>query len=220
MKTFIKKTLVVLIAVIIGYLFIGKIVQVGDTNIINQNILYDLDYPQKYLNDYTLRQVFEGIDDKKITGVGKNLFDGELKLGSLSTTTGDETVATDRVISTNFIKVKQSTAYIFSNDLSYSINVWLYDADKNYISFTTEAFTTPSNCHYIKFRTASTQNNLNVLFQLEQGTTATTYEPYYSTDNLDDWYFVNWYDDFDFGLSIDQYNYWYDIYLTLKELEA
>jgi hypothetical protein len=127
--------------------------------------------------------------DKRVTSVGKNLFYGELELGALDVTTGQETVNTSRTRSLNYIKIKPNTDYKLSSpqfDMTIGviaesdIRIYYYDVNYNFISqiyvFSVgSSFTTPKNAHYIRFMNAGS-NNLNDDYQLEVGTVATTYE--------------------------------------------
>lgn len=129
---------------------------------------------------------FEGMQSVKmpvLTTTGKNLIDGELELGSINATTGNNVVASSCIRSKDFIVVKPNTRYVFSNDLGYSQFVIQYDANKNVVSTGSHtSFTTEQTTRYIKFRTASSLNetNVNVKYQLEEGSIATSYEPYKS----------------------------------------
>lgn len=61
MKGFYKKTLIIFIAAIMFMFIVGDLIHVGDKNYtyVDYQILYDLDYPQAQLNNHTLREVFE-----------------------------------------------------------------------------------------------------------------------------------------------------------------
>lgn len=119
---------------------------------------------------------------------GKNLFDTQWQTGIYSTASGDYTAtANNRICNVNMIPVNSSTSYTVSCP-SYSILTnmrWLfYDKNKNFISAITNGattITTPSSAKYITFYIA---NNLTVDtapdLQIEQGSTATTYEEYFN----------------------------------------
>lgn len=79
----------------------------------------------------------------------------------------------------DFIEVKSNTDYVLSQQYSTcTINsnfCWFYDENKAVISaITTNPFTTPSNCKYVRF---SIQNEVTYM-QLEQGTEIGYYIPY------------------------------------------
>lgn len=120
--------------------------------------------------------------DVKVTG--KNKFNGELEIGSI-TSNGVPIDDTRCVRVVDYINIKPNTAYIISNDKSYIQNIYFYDIDYNCIKTinTKNSFTTPQNCMYIKFRSNITdvQNDLSVKYQLEEGTEATSYEPYFES---------------------------------------
>lgn len=118
---------------------------------------------------------------------GKNLFDGQWQGGIYSPTTGVYSPTANRICNTNIIQVKPSTTYTVSCPnyaLENGMRWAFYDKNKNFISASTNGATTintPSNAKYINFYIA---NNLTVDtapdLQIEQGSTATTYEPYYN----------------------------------------
>lgn len=124
--------------------------------------------------------------DYKVTG--KNKFDGTWSK-----------VTNSKQHESSFIKVNSNTEYIFSVSNNYNagnterrFNVRLYDKDKKYISLLITGYlpnnakiNTPYNCEYIKIInrvnkdfTGEYTNIEDCTVQLEEGTTATTYEPY------------------------------------------
>ncbi|MDM8534593.1 hypothetical protein QUF55_07830 [Clostridiaceae bacterium HSG29] len=126
----------------------------------------------------------QGTNDKKITSVGKNLFDGKLVLGSYNPSTGEASVSTTTVRnSTKFIQVEAIEGYYIYNSVSTSgVRIFFYDSNKSFISYVdTQQFITPFNCRYINFRFISTDSTSNI--QIEKGTTATAYEPFMSNSN-------------------------------------
>lgn len=127
---------------------------------------------------------FEGMKSVQmpvLTTTGKNLFDGELELGGLSTTTGlPNNNQVDRCRTKNYTKVKPSTTYVAYNNYSSTIGIREFDDNYNFISWSSlpssNKFTTSNNTKYLKFIIINT-NNDNLL-QIEEGSTATSYEPY------------------------------------------
>ncbi len=115
-------------------------------------------------------------ENKKMT---KNLFDEEaitlnsyLPGGGLSGNNYGWKVS-------DFIEVNSNTDYVLSQQYStYTINsnyCWFYDENKTFISaITTNPFTTPSNCKYVRF---SIQNEVTYM-QLEEGIEIGYYIPY------------------------------------------
>ena len=160
---------------------------IDSTDITSANFVYEPyvggepapnpDYPQE-VNNVTGSSTF------KITG--KNMFDGNLELGSISKNTGLSSTSNNSVRMVNYISVKPNTTYVVSNDMNYHNLVYEYDAEKNYIpdsekaGVTTYRFTTGANTYFVRVRsrTADYENDLSVKFQFEEGDTATAYEPY------------------------------------------
>jgi hypothetical protein len=135
--------------------------------------------PSEYVNsDMSVGEV-----STKVKTVGKNLFNGEVELGLIDVN-GYKSPGTACVRSINYTNVKENTSYILSSDMAYTTLVFFYNEAKSRISdISSLSFTTPVGCKYIMFRTSTgaNQNNINVKFQLEEGTTATTYESYKET---------------------------------------
>ena len=115
-----------------------------------------------------------------VLSYGKNLFDGKLKMGYIDTKTGVEGSSSNMKMSFDYIRVKPNTKYalFFHSGENYA-NVFTYDKDKNFISYKgfRESFTTEPNAYYIRFYNTY-NNDLVTNIQLEEGTQATTYEPY------------------------------------------
>ena len=138
--------------------------------------------------DYTNVDIpyFEGMQSVKmpvLTTTGKNLFDGELEKGGLSIDTGlPNNNQLDRCRSKNYTKVKSSTKYAVRNNYSSTVGIREFDEDYNLVSWSSlsssYAFTTSNNTKYLKFIIINT--NDDNLLQLEEGSVATTYEPYKS----------------------------------------
>ena len=129
---------------------------------------------------------FEGIVSVKMPVLkvtGKNLFDGELEQGGLTTDTGlPFTGQLDRYRSKNYTKVKTSTPYVVYNNYSSMIGIREFDENYNLVSWITvpssTAFTTSNNTKYLKFIIVNP--NDDNLVQLEEGSIVTTYEPHKS----------------------------------------
>jgi hypothetical protein len=112
-----------------------------------------------------------------LTTTGKNLFDGKVEQGMLYLSNGTilkETTEHNNYYTSLYQKVESNTIYSLSTNV-----VCFYDENKNFISYIiANTFTTPSNCKYIRFRFSNyTVQNFDEC-QLEQGTQATSYEPY------------------------------------------
>ena len=116
---------------------------------------------------------------------GKNLFDGIIEEGTLSSN-GSNAQQSGRYRSKNFIPIKSGNTYVLSIDgVGKGVNYWFYDKNKvGIVSGGSSRMVAPSNACYLRFFYDSTILNANL--QLELGSTATDYEPYqgetYTTD--------------------------------------
>ena len=139
---------------------------------------------------------FEGMKSVEVPSVkttGKNLFDGILKQGYIGDATGEANTSKAGVHSPNYMKVKPNTTYIRAITGSYpsgvSTRVYFYDMNKTYLGIYKDGttFTTPENTQYMRFRyyvasgeiTPDSFSGSNI--QIEEGSTATSYEPYQSS---------------------------------------
>ncbi len=118
----------------------------------------------------------------QIKNVGKNLQNTNLRNGIYNANTGEFVAHNDYLANTQIISVSQNTSYIFSDDLGYSFEAYLYDKKQHFIGrafATNNKFTTLEETYYINWRTLiAGQNSLNCKVQLEKGSTATLYEQY------------------------------------------
>lgn len=120
--------------------------------------------------------------DYKATG--KNIFDGEMELGSINWQNGEFEDNTNCIRSKNYTEVVEGQYYAFSNNRNYTHNVYCYDKNKQFISAEAVANNTsyqiPANIKYIRFRTTqgNVENNLDTDFQIEKGSTVTAFEAY------------------------------------------
>lgn len=114
----------------------------------------------------------------------ENLFDGELELGTFDEN-GTPISTTKSVRIKNYIQVKPNTTYTISNNFNYQSVIQTYNSSKAFIRSlgNISTFTTDSNTYYIKWRSSLNlnENNLNVKFQLEQGSKANAYTSYGTT---------------------------------------
>lgn len=108
---------------------------------------------------------------------GKNLFNPSNVLAgyNINYVTGVADIATNRSI-LNYTVIKPNTDYIVSGLIIK--NTAFYDKNKTFISSVQNSytFTTPSNAYYLRFGFDNTQSYSQA--QLEEGTTATTYEAF------------------------------------------
>ena len=133
------------------------------------------------------------IEQPIIRSQGKNLFDGELEVGTVNSDTGLNMELSSRVRTKNHIKIKPNTSYSLQTSDKVIINrIYYFDSSKKYISNqpidsnnTNKVF--PQNAMYIRLSFANQSltaitnddiNNIKASFQLEEGTSATSYEPF------------------------------------------
>lgn len=113
------------------------------------------------LNAYNEGEVIH-MDVQSIESVGVNAWDEEWEVGEISGTTGVDLSGTGTTIRTGFIRVIPNLQYYISiqGKNRLFLRARLYDADKNFIGitsasgadiYTNEAFTVPTNAHYIRF---------------------------------------------------------------------
>lgn len=121
----------------------------------------------------------------------KNLFNDATKLDDVVLTDGGEETSIALGSVSDYIKIKPNTTYTLSFIRTQSeiyTRVCTYSADKTFIDLKvkntdtsagakTYTFTTDSNAEYIRFCFKTDSTNV----QLEQGSTATAYEPYWDT---------------------------------------
>lgn len=133
-----------------------------------------------HTNNPNLPSYFEGI-----VGVGdksKNLFNGKnVSIGYL-TATGAINASGTTCRVTDYIEVKSNTSYTVNNPASETH--CFYDSNKNFISYVgARTFITPINCKYV--RCTIKRADYDNTFQLEEGSTATPYEPYYDGHKIE-----------------------------------
>jgi hypothetical protein len=115
---------------------------------------------------------------------GKNIFDGEMELGSINWINGEFEDNANCIRSKNYIEVIPGQYYAFSNSRNYTHNVYNYDKNKQFINAeavsNNTSYQIPANAKYIRFRTTqgTIENNLDTDFQIEKGSTVTAFEAY------------------------------------------
>lgn len=133
--------------------------------------------------------------DNVVKHVGKNLFDKDsqnLKQKYILNDNGEEISSNISQYSQGYTEVKPNTTYTLQGSLTHQNNnmrIYFYDENKNWISrsFPIDlihipyTFTTDSNIHFIRFQTVIDAYDSDTI-QLEQGSTATQYEPYRGED--------------------------------------
>ena len=130
----------------------------------------------------------------QIVETGKNLFDGELELGTYLTTTGVKYNTTDTYRNANYVSINPNTTYTFSIDgTSQRYVLYFYDKNKTFLNYNSSlsngTFMTPDKAYYVNFRCFTvdfTSNYAELKVQLEKGPIATDYEPYTEdVENID-----------------------------------
>jgi len=118
---------------------------------------------------------------EQVVTTGKQLFDCELELGTISLT-GVPTQSNTSLRSKNFQNVTANTQYTISCNSTNSIALRFYQEDETFISSGTtqqspSTFTTPENCTKFKFVIVD-NNNLFLETMLNLGSSVLPYEPY------------------------------------------
>lgn len=109
-----------------------------------------------------------GTINEKISN--KNLFDGEMELGTFSNNDGSPVNINTQIRTKNFTRVKSNSVCSLSNSNNYTTFIYFYDKDKKLIKYINSAsFTTTEDTKFIKFRTVGNQTDLTTKFQLEYG---------------------------------------------------
>ena len=131
-----------------------------------------------------------------ITHTGKNLFDKSMTFTENKVLNGSGGVDNNNAYSySDYIRVEPNTDSVFSGTIvvnnAYNSVVY-YDANKNFISRYQPStrdvpaqFTTPNNCHFIRFNASSGAGKDVNTIQLEKGTIATAYEAFGGVLNID-----------------------------------
>lgn len=123
--------------------------------------------------------------DTHITGI--NVWDEDWEVGSINSSTGDNSSTTTQIRSKNYIPCKPSTAYYFQSPMtSNDVRIAYYRADKSFRSMSAwlynGVFTTPSDCEYIRFYTATAYGTTyNNDISINYPSTDTDYHAYQGT---------------------------------------
>lgn len=130
--------------------------------------------------DYNSHSVTFGI-------LGHNQWDEEWEVGGISSADGTPSSA-NAIRSKNFILVKPDTQYYWTFSVGNAptqLRVHFYDRNQNWISSSSGSniFTTPNNCHFIKFNTGTSFPSVypsptNGYISINYPSTFTSYEPY------------------------------------------
>lgn len=125
-----------------------------------------------------------------VKSIGVNIWDEEWELGSISSTTGQNTSSSSLIRSKNYIPVIAGETYYYKGmnaTVGSGAAIYCYDVNKNFIGFIDDkqnsSFTVPSNCQYIRFIQIGTTYNNSIQICLNSYPDKTTYHPY-MTDTL------------------------------------
>lgn len=138
-------------------------------------------------------QDLHGYDAPWPGGGGKNKFDpvvGELTANKTLNASGEVGDSQDRSCTVGYTQISASTTYTLSFDSTMRNGVFFYDSSKEFISLlswgdTPRTFETPSNAAYVRFSFFEATPPTN--FQLELGSSATTYSPYSNICPITGW---------------------------------
>lgn len=95
-----------------------------------------------------------GWDEVEVVRAGVNVFDEVMELGSISDGTGENSSASDRLRTKNFIEVKSGVQYystIATRLLFYDANKTYMGLDKSISLNSASVFTVPSGASYVRF---------------------------------------------------------------------
>lgn len=129
-----------------------------------------------------------------VTVTGKNLIDGENEFGNLDAKGQPVGNMHNYIRTKNFSVIEPNTLYtikVNNKDIATQSYVLLYDENKNLLVRQSApqmmsngyVFTSPANAKYIKvfiYHTVTWKNLFDWQLQLEEGNTATEYEPYFN----------------------------------------
>jgi hypothetical protein len=182
-----------------GWVSVGTSAQkavVGDSFTVHSMSVYEITEEEVNLsyeelaNKYPVKCVgMQSVKMPVLTTTGKNLFDGEFELGTISSTNGATASVTTAIRSKNYTKVKGNTDYIMYIGSNYKIAVVCYDENKQILKTlgaysSSYVFHLAEDVKYIKLRTPDKNgfDDVNVevsLYEYETGINV-SYEPYKS----------------------------------------
>lgn len=137
-------------------------------------MLFEGDHTNTPIEELPFIEGIESTGDKS-----KNLFNGKLQQGRWSIAAGNFVSDDSAACTIDKIKVEPNTKYAFSSD--YALYNITYLNGDTFIESETDlvngVFVTPSDCNYI--RVSLKNAPISAKMQIEKGTEATPYEPYY-----------------------------------------
>lgn len=180
-----------------GSLYVGD----GTNNVLvenglkNENVIIDTPFrsitDKEVVTDCKYKKSVDGYDNMYITSNSKNLFNGNITKGDISTNTG---LVSDgyNIISADFTPVLPNTLYTLwrSRYDSNSIGMRYYDKYFNYLGSSVGintgqlgSFKTPDKCRYVKFKDlASGDEYLTTKYHIELGESFISYEDFILTE--------------------------------------
>ena len=129
------------------------------------------------LNDIKVSSTQPSTGEKAWFKSGKNLFNKNTASGGLRLDSEGYLYPDSSYSASAFIPVEPNTQYVANWNLETRECICYYQQNKSFISRNTDtkAFTTPSNCKWIRISRAT--SNINST-QVERGTTSSSYEAY------------------------------------------
>lgn len=113
---------------------------------------------------------------------GVNQWNEETELGTINTTTGQDSSATNRLRSVGYTPVSPNTNYYCVNNGAGNVYGFFYDANKTFISsagITNTSFTTPSNATFMRMSSTSAYGTTyNNDISINYPSTNNTYKAY------------------------------------------
>ena len=138
------------------------------------------DYTEAQMLSLARQGYFDGLNsvrDFRVKSVGKNLFNLNTALINRSVNTSDGSLfiqPDDSFYASDYIRLKPNTSYRQSNARAFA----LYDINRSFISSgNTLTITTTNNTYFGRFTIYTLDQPLSE-YQLEQGSTSTTFESY------------------------------------------
>lgn len=145
-------------------------------------------FPKDYY-EYNAGELLSVEGLKSHDTVGFNQWDEEWEVGDISTSTGEDATATNRIRSKGFMPCLPNVQYCFTGSdgsLGTALLPFFYDADKQFISVGSwsnvqNVQATPQNCHYMRFKESATYGttyNHDIRINLSSPSRNGEYEPY------------------------------------------
>lgn len=164
---------------------------------LNSSGTLEIEKPQLEISSSNVQSTYEAYTGyKQEINLGKNLFDKDnftfvdkKRLDDNGNVVNDG----DSSYSTTLYKVVPNGTYTIQGTQGASgktVRIYWYDKNKTFISRSpsydhdTFSFTTPNNCYYIALQLRNADNMTLDILQIEKGSQATTYSPYFTPIEL------------------------------------